>query len=353
MGAAGEPSADEQRDPEADKKQRDPEADKMIRSQIRASWAQVAGSVISGAAVIVALIVALQGQKTVNHNSQTSLQQSEDTQLSTAITALGSSETAERVAGLQLLERNAAGRFSLAAETGESAANMFSDYTTALEIFSGYLSSHSSSLLTDTSTGPPTAPFGRGYGAPPIPLDVVYAADQVQMMLGMKGKVTALHAGRPAIDLSRDELYGQPWTGIDFRWIKAFLVGIDLRGAYLESSQWGSRSDLSYSYLQCADLQGANFRGADLTYADLRGANVQGADFRGAKIRGAKLTQLYGVAKWSRRSKRVTTLPVQEWNLGTCLQNSTFWDQPTPTTAPASPKPSSSPTPKPSPSKGK
>jgi uncharacterized protein YjbI with pentapeptide repeats len=348
MGAAGVPpeqSAGGQRDPEADRKN--------IRSQIRASWAQVAGSTVSAAAVIVAIIVAWQGQETVNHNSQTSLEQSEDTQLSTAITALGSSETAERVAGLQLLERNAAGRFSLAAETGESPANVFSDYTTALEIFSGYLSSHNSSLLADTSTGQAAAPFGQGYGTPPIPLDVVYAADQVQTMLEMKREVTALHAGQPAIDLSHDELYGQPWTRIDFRWIKAYLFGIDLRGAYLESSQWGRQSDLSHSYLQCADLQGANFRGADLTFADLRGANIQGADFRGARIKGAKLTQLYGVATWSRRPKRVTTVPVQQWNQGTCLQDSAFWDPPSATSAPPSPKPSSSPAAKPSPSKGK
>jgi hypothetical protein len=324
-------------------------SDQNIRSQIRASWAQVAGSAVSAAAVIVAIFVAWQGQEAVNHNSQTSLQQSEDTQLSTAITALGSSELAERVAGLQLLERNAAGRFSLAAETGESPVNVFSDYTTALEIFSGYLSSHSGALLTGTSAGQAASLFGRGYGTPPIPLDIVYAADEVQLMLDMKAEVTALHAGLPAIDLSRDELYGQPWTGIDFRWIKAFLVGIDLRGSYLESSQWGRQSDLSYSYLQCADLQGANFRGANLTYADLRGANVQGADFRGARIRGAKLTQLYGVATWSRRPDRVTTLPVNEWNLDGCLQKSALWDQP----VPASPQPGSSPTPKPSPSKGK
>jgi hypothetical protein len=260
---------------------------------------------------------------------------------------------AERVAGLQLLERNVSARFAIAAETGESAANVFGDYTTALEILSGYLNSHSGSLLTGKGNGKRAAPFGRGYGIPPVPLDIVYAADQIKLMLDMKGDVAALNAGRPAIDLSDDELYGQPWTGVNFRWIKAYLVGIDLRGAYLESSQWGRRSDLSHSYLQCADLRGADFRGADLTYADLRGANVQGADFRGAKIRGTTFGQIYGVARWSRRVRRITTLPVSEWNQATCLQDNTIWDKPTSASAPASPRPISSPTPKPSPGKGK
>jgi uncharacterized protein YjbI with pentapeptide repeats len=359
MGASGESpvsSAGGQRHPKDDRKRISEEDN--IRSQIRASWAQVAGSTVSALAVIVAIVVALQGQATVNHNSQTSLQQSEDTQLSTAITALGSSETAERVAGLQLLARNTAGRFSIAAETGEPAANVYDDYTTALAIFSGYMNSHGSALLTAASTGRAAPLFGHGYGTPPrpgVPLDLTYAADQVAFMVSaeMQKNVIGLNAGRPAIDLANDELYGQPWSGINFRWIWAYMVGIDLRGAILESSYWSRRSDLAHSYFQCADLQGAVFRGANLTYADLRGANVQGADFRGAKIRGAQLTQLYGTAKWSWRPRRMTILPVKEWNQGACLQDSTIWDPPTSASTSASPRPSSSPTPKPSPSKGK
>jgi hypothetical protein len=326
------------------------------RSQIRASWAQVAGSGVSAAAVIVAVVVACQGQQTINHNSQTTQQQSEDTQLSTAITALGSSEMAERVAGLQLLERNVSARFTLAPQTGESAVNVFGDYTTGLEILSGYVNSHSGSLMTGKQNGK-RAPFGRGYGAPPVPLDVVYAADQISQMLDMKGDVVALNAGQPAIDLSNDELYGQPWTGVNFRWIKAYLAGIDLRGAYLESSKWGKRSDLSHSYLQCANLRDADFRGADLTYADLRGANVQGADFRGAKLKGAKLKggdveQIYGTASWPRWVRRMNTRPASEWNQATCLQDKTIQDMPASASAPASPGPSSSPTPGSSPGQG-
>jgi len=323
------------------------------RGQTWASWAQVAGSGVAAAAVIVTIVVACQGQQTINHNSQAAQQQSEDTQLSTAITALGSSEMAERVAGLQLLERNVSARFTLAAETGESPANVFGDYTTALEIFSGYLNSHSGSLLTSKQNGKKTASFGRGYGTPPVALDIVYAADQIKFMLDMRRDVAALNAGRPAVDLSDDELYGQPWTGINFRWVKAYLVGIDLRGAYLESSQWGRHSDLSHAYLQCADLRGANFRGADLTYADLRGANVQGADFRGAKIRGTALGQIYGIATWPGWARRMTTRPASQWDQATCLQDTTLSDNPASASAPASPKPTSSPSPKPSAGKGK
>lgn len=146
-------------------------------------------------------------------------------------------------------------------------------------------------------------------------------------------KVTALKAARPAIDLAHDELIGQPWYSINFGWLWAFMEDVDLRGANLEKSQWSKRSDLSHSYLQCADLQGAVFRGANLAYADLRGANVQGANFRGAKIKGMKLTHLYGIAKWP-RWRHITTQAVKKWNVGTCLRNRNFWDN-----QPASPPP--------------
>ena len=321
-------------------------------SDIRASWAQVAAALVSAAAVMVAIFVAVQGQITVNHNSQVTLRQSEDSQLSTAITALGSSDTAEQIAGLVLLAQNAANRFTLSSETGEPPAGVFADYTTALQILSGYLSSNGEAFLDDTSTGQASAIFGRGYGVPPppgVPINVIDAADQVEFMLGsgLEGMVTALNAGRPAIDLSYDELIGQPWYGINFDWISAYLVGIDLRGANLASSRWSGYSDLSHSYLQCADLEGADFRGAYLTYADLRGANVQGADFRDAHIKDAILTSLYGDAEWPSGTRSIKTQAVADWNQGTCLRNRTFWDNQSasPSTPTSAPSPSSSPAP--------
>lgn len=327
---------------------------KHKRSAIRAAWAQVVGVLISASAVLVAIFVAWQGQVAVNHNSQTTLRQSEDSQLSTAITALGSSDTAERVAGLLLLARNTASRFAFSAETGELPDDVHGDYTTALQILSGYLNTQSEAFLTDISTGQPKVQFGRGYGTVPppgLPPDVTYAANQVQFLLTstIEKGVTALNDGRPAIDLSNDELNGQQWYGVNFGWIDAYLFGIDLRGANLASSRWSENSDLSHSYLQCADLQGANFRGAYLTYADLRGANVQGADFRGAHLAGANLTQVYGIAKWSQQPRGTSVVPVQKWNPSNCLENSRFWDnQQTSAPAPASPvspKASSSSTP--------
>lgn len=345
MGVRGGPPADEKQRNKALKK-------KYQLSQIRASWAQVVGTLVSATAVLVAIFVAWQGQVTVNHNSQVTLRQSEDSQLSTAITALGSSDTAEQIAGLVLLTQNTANRFTLSPETGEPATDVFADYTTALQILSGYLSSNGVTFLDNFSTGQALAQFGRGYGVPPspgVPINIIDAADQVDFMLtkDMESEVTALNSGRPAIDLSNDELIGQPWYGVNFGWISAYLTGIDLRGADLASSQWSGYSDLEHSYLQCADLEGANFRGAYLSYADLRGANVQGADFRGAHLEGARVAPVYGVANWPRSLQGITALNVKDWNQAACLRSSKFSDnQPASASALASlPSPSSSPIP--------
>jgi hypothetical protein len=321
------------------------------------TWADRAQVILAGATVValfVTILVAWQGQMTVSHNSQVTQRQSLDTQLSTAITAIGSADTTEEIAGLLLLTQNTSTRFSLRAETGEPAADVYSDYTTTLQILSGYLSSQGEQFLTGYSDQ--ASPFGRGYGipaSPGIPLGIVYAADQVRVLLAadMKNNVAALGLGeRPAIDLANDELSGQPWTGINFGWISAYLVGIDLRGASLESSQWSQSSDLSHAYLQCADLQGADFAGADLSDADLAGANVQGADFRGADLKGAMLAPVYGVATWSQQP----TLPVARWDPGACLSNTRFWRNApaaasSPSTAPATPsaRPTASSSPKP------
>jgi hypothetical protein len=312
-------------------------------------------------AILVAVWAATQGQVTVDRSNRATFTQSEDAQLSTAVTAIGSSDTAEQIAGLLLLARNTSNRFTLMGQTKEASIDVYGDYTTALQILSGYLRSHSDTLLTGNAQT--AALFGRGYGLPPssgIPLDITYAANQVKFLLAanMESKVGALNFNvQPAIDLSNDELIGQPWTDVNFGWLHAFMVGIDLRGASLESSQWSNNSDLSGSDLQCADLQNANFRGANLSGADLEGAYVQGADFRGANTKGAVFGQLYGKAKWSSQPFGIRTLSAHNWTAAACMQNASFWrGQPIPASTPSalsSPAPSSSPTPKASASTGK
>jgi len=300
-----------------------PLEESRLRSEIRAAWAQVAGAVLSAVAVSIAIMVAVLGQRTVDHNSQTTLLQSEDSQLSTATSALGSENSAERIAGLILLERNASSRITLSSQTGESALDIFENYQAALRVFSGYLSSQGEAFLSAESTTNTADPFGRGYGTlspPGIPLDITYAADQVKFMLDLDDKVAALDSGRPVIDLSNDELIGQPWKEINFSWVDAYLPGIDLRGADLESSQWGKGSNLRYAYLQCADMTKAKFGTADLSYAHLQGANVQGADFRHATLNHIHGAYVYGTAQWSRPPSGIKILPVKDWNQYACLQ---------------------------------
>jgi hypothetical protein len=219
-------------------------------------------------------------------------------------------------------------------QTREPPTQAFDDYTTALQVLSGYLRNHSQTFLAAVNGGKAVPTFGLGYGTVPpsmVPLDLVYAANQVRYLLKKMIEsmvVRAADGAEPAIDLSYDELTVQPWHGVNFSWITVFMPGTDLRGADLTSSQWSRGSDLSYSYLQCADLAGANFSGANLTYTDLRGANVQGANFSGAHIKGIRLGQLYGQAKWPGWKHGVTALPVSKWNQATCLQDKTLWDYP-------------------------
>lgn len=143
-------------------------------------------------------------------------------------------------------------------------------------------------------SGLQSAPEGTiiaGYGEPKIPVDMVYAANELRKMLELRDSIEAV----PGVDLSNVVLYSQPWPGIDFSGVDYHSVKIDLRGANLRGSRWGS-SFLAQSYLQCADLTGAVFGGtkrAGLAYVDLRGANLANArlhaDLTGANLEGANL----------------------------------------------------------------
>jgi hypothetical protein len=306
--------------------------EKIERSTIRASWAQVAGTVISAIAVIVAILV---GQAALQGSDQAATRQSEDSELSTAMTAIGSGDAAARTAGLRLLADNTVNRILHYSEAGEKPAEVYDNYVNALAIFSSYLFSHSQAVLTAV----PRGSFGYGYGRLSFqyPPEISYAADQLNTLLNMQSEVLALQPGtRPGIDLSNDELYGQYWSGINFSWVFAYLQGIDLRGADLRKSQWNSNSDLERSFLQCSDLGDASFRGADLKFADLNGAYVQGADFRGADLSGARIEEVYGTAKWSKQPAGMIVIPTYKWRLDACLTNSSFWSgQPPAISSPA------------------
>ena len=339
---------------------------KEVRNQKWTILTQAVASLATVAAVIVALGVAYQGQQSLKSATQYNLQQAQDNQFSTALTSLGSSDPTERIAGLVLLRLNAADRLAPASSAVFGTQNAYSYYTTALEIFSGYLRSHGMDFLASVSTGHGSPSFGPGYGTLPPPgftLDIQYAIDEIRQMLGLREQVSALTHETPNFDLSNDELYEENLTGMNLSWVNAYMYGIDLRGAVMEGLYLSSRDDLAHSYLQCADLagahlqgahmEGADLRGADLAGADLHGAYLAGADLQGADINGANfsgatdssanLEGMYGTAEGlpSGVSPNTTQPPSRL----SCLADKNYWDQPT-----ATPTPTSSPPATPSPS---
>jgi Pentapeptide repeats (8 copies) len=339
---------------------------KEIHNLRQAGLAQALASLATVAAVVVALYVALQGQQSLKNATQYDLQQAQDNQFSTALTSLGSSDTTERIAGLVLLRLNAADRLTPKSSAVFGKKNAYSYYTTALEIFSGYLSSHGREFLASVGSGHGMQSFGPGYGTLPPPgftLDIQYAIDEVGQMLDLRKQVGALANGTPAFDMANDELYQETLYGMNFSWINTFMYGIDLRGTDMEKVHFGLRDDLKHSYLQCADLSDANLKeaklqhadlrgadlaGADLQYtrlagADLQGADVNGANFAHARMSGAELKGMYGTA--TGLPMGVVPSAANPPSQSSCLTDKHYWD-----TSGASPSPISSPSAKPSPS---
>jgi Pentapeptide repeats (8 copies) len=260
-----------------------------VHTQEWAGIAQIVLSVATVATALVALWAALQSQQSLKSATQNNLEQAQDGQLSTALTSLGSGDVTERIAGLTLLELNVADRLtptSIAAFGSQSAYNY---YTTALEIYSGYLQSHG--VGSTAGTGGGTRTFGLGYGAPSgsFSIDSQYAVDEIMKMLTLQSQVRAVSPVVPGFDLANDELYQLNLKEMNLSWVDTYMVGIDLRGAVMEKVHLSSLDDAEYAHLQCADLTGAELQGADLADANLRGADLQGADLRDANLTGADL----------------------------------------------------------------
>lgn len=296
MGAGG-PQQEKWYDGE--KRLREREVDSQERSLAvlrRTFWSQVAVAIAAVLASLAAVFAAGQARSAVNVAEQGLQEQDAENQLSTAVTALGGATAAQRVAGVTLLERNVADQLTVAANE-RSRQNAYSLYLSAVIVLSNYLRSG--------------APLAADAPCPNVSADVKYAADELKTLLDMQQQVRGLKEGTVAIDLSRTELCTQYWRGIRFDWLAAaYLWKIDLRGANLENSHWGT-AYLADAQLQCADLRGADLSHATLTGADLRGANLVGAQLP----KTLKPAQLVGAI----------TRPRPGWDQGPCLGNSAYW----------------------------
>jgi pentapeptide repeat protein len=325
-------------------------AQRSLRVQRRMSLAQAFVAFAAVLASLAAAFAASQARNAVKVSEASSKRQADEDRLSTAITAIGGSTAAERVAGVTLLRRNVAARLYSATSVADR-NDAYDLYTSSLDVLANYLRGTSTSAPAEstTSSGTSATPaaasaqafFGPGYGIPhgQITPDMIYAAQELEQLLSMRDQVNALNTGRsPGIDLSHVELWGQPWSGVRFDWLGGhYMAGIDLRSANLSYSRWGT-SDLTGAYLQCADLSQADLRHTTLAHADLRGANLTGADLRdaavtgahfdGAILVGAHLKGIIGSATGLSRS--ATAESASSWSRSACYENRSYWDEPRP-----------------------
>lgn len=252
---------------------------KWRKSEVWSGWASVLVQGLVALAALGAVLIAIRAtdaaREAVDATRDGIERQANEDRLSTAIQAIGADQPGERVGGLALLRRHVGSQLSAAIDEEGSDEDAALLYTTALDVLENYL------------RNPPDNPTdgGLGYGTPDVPVDNVYAANELEGMVSMRSKVEALDIDPDTgVDLANVQLRGQPWQGINFSWLDGhYFAGIDLRGANLRSSIWGT-SSLEKAFLQCADLDGATFNGTDLSGADLRGANISEANLTGATV---------------------------------------------------------------------
>ncbi len=283
----------------------------------RQLWSTVVQIVIALAAITAAFtagLAALRASDAIEVAKKGIQSQADENRLSTAIDSVGGDSSTQRVAGLTFLRRLAMQKLEIAAEDGATESerrDAMRLYRATIDILANYLKT-------------PTAPSATfGIGDPLLPPDVAYAASDLRQWLTDKAKFLQLARGDrteiPTIGLENAWLFGVYWPRIDLAWLSARnLVGVDLRNATLDNSNWGKTtfveahlgctrfsganlkgsdftdSDSHSAILTNSNLQGTtlvrtNLRGANLTNANLRGANLTDADLRGANLTGANL----------------------------------------------------------------
>jgi hypothetical protein len=286
-----------------------------VTSARRSVWAQIAISVVAFTATMIAAYAAYQAAEAVDQAADGTERQADEARLSTAVSSIGAERAAERIAGLTLLGDHVESTIA-DAETDEARLEASRLHTVALDIVENYLR-HPPDPTASTATTGPTPPRHRNNPGPAP--DGIYAAQELRELLDMWSDWdTRGDAPTPGLDLANVQLDGvagwagrasqpgvAPVPGIDLSWLDGhWFVGIDLRGANLQRTTWGTAesppSSLKDAHLQCTDLveaqlvgvnlAGADLRGADLSRANLRGANLTGTDLRQTNLNGADLS---------------------------------------------------------------
>lgn len=221
---------------------------------------------LAAVATAAAAWAAWQAGKAVEASQHIASDQELENRLQTAITAIGDKSQSSQVAGLTLLRRTVRMQISAAmngSANRQDAEDAYDAYSTALDVIPTYLRQ--------------TTKLGTDH-----PIAAYYAAAELKNILGMGPDVQSIVGRRASIDLALVGMAGVDWTNINFDSLAAaWMKNIDLRGADLIDSHWGTAA-LIGAHLQCADLTGADLSHADLTGADLRGANLTDAKFPSA-----------------------------------------------------------------------
>jgi uncharacterized protein YjbI with pentapeptide repeats len=331
-----------------------PREENLRKREVNQSLAStVVQSLIALAAVVavgIAAVATISAGDAIDVAKRGIQTQADENRLSTAADAIAGDTATARVAGLTLLRRHTEQRLANATDDNASA----SDRRDALSLYRGTVEILATYLKTPTE---PSATLG--IGDPHLGPDSVYAANDLKQWLKNETKFRQLSKGDPTelpnLDLARAELYGVPWANIDFGWLSSrYLVGVDLRLANLNDSNWG-KSEFTRAHLGCAQLERAKlnnlenekpteqiaeaglrlagagplrdilknaklkesvfikgsvlvkadlhranlknaklqktvFKDANLSYADLTGAKLNGADLTNANLTGADIT---------------------------------------------------------------
>jgi cell division septum initiation protein DivIVA len=192
------------RDGEREFRRREVEAQE--KSAKRGRWSSALPFLIAGISVLsagAAAWSAYEAAKTVSVNQANAAQESANSQLSTAVTAIGVNSPSEQIAGIELLRSTVTGQLE-SAKTSDNQKNARQLYLTDVTVLSNYLRGRQRISESSPCTGTTEVE--------------TYAADDLNALLDTGEKY--IDETKPVnIDLSNVELCDEHLTGINFYWL--------------------------------------------------------------------------------------------------------------------------------------
>lgn len=219
-----------------------------------------------------------------SQQAEFSAEQTDEAQISTAITNINGGNSQDRVVRINLLAKDVGELMNLALPTADAKQSALTNFQIVVNVLASYIHEHSPSRAAEYHEPP------RGITRPDVS-SAISSLGEISR-LERQARAAGSHFS-PVLNLLAVDLQGADLEQANFGWFDAILSDSDLREANFSYANLDGVAMVN-SVLSCSDMASTSMVHSNLTDATISNVNIQGANLYRAVFNDAVRFRLIG-----------------------------------------------------------